>query len=148
MKKLFYKLSIFNFSNNYIHNNNNSNEEKNVVRETWILSAINHKTSTITCSYSANTEHNVSQVLRFFIFLCHKKKKRKKENRVTGIVVHAHHPRIAIFHEEGEGRGRGRGEEISGPSNWFFDSREGTAILDAIAETLHRNEPIEPRHRR
>lgn len=37
-----------------------------------------------------------------------KKKKRKKENRVTGIVVHAHHPRIAIFHEEGEGRGRER----------------------------------------
>lgn len=71
--------------------------------------------------------------------LCGQKKKNQK-NRVTGIVVHAHHPRIAIFHE-------GRG--ISGPSNWFFDSRERTAILeDAIAETLHRNEPIEPRHRR
>lgn len=45
---------------------------------------------------------------RSFLRSAAKKKKGKKENRVTGIVVHAHHPRIAIFHEEEEGRGEER----------------------------------------
>lgn len=34
------------------------------------------QTSTITCSCSANAKHNVSQVLRFFIFLYHKERKK------------------------------------------------------------------------
>lgn len=74
------------------------------------------------------------------------KKKRKKRKS-----CHRHCRTRASSTDRNFSRGRRGergGEEISGPSNWFFDSREGTAILDAIAETLHRNEPIEPRHRR
>lgn len=45
------------------------------------------QTSTITCSYSANAEHNVSQVLRFFIFLCHKEKKKERKKIIRILLV-------------------------------------------------------------